>query len=159
MTIFRFSAMERARRGLTGGFASGPSGLAQDIFGKMLCAVALTFGAGPVLSQQMSLPSGLEVRLFEVVLEEAPLVARFRFVAPAIDPIGEAKNFGDVVADFQYLCDSVVVSALGQNDWAGEQVVLSLASAETEFGVYDEAVLQFFQPFKITNATCIWEDF
>ena len=115
--------------------------------------------AGQAGAQQVAVPSGLEVRLFEVRLEEEPQLARFRFVVPAIDPAGEAKTFGDVVDDLQYLCDAVVVPALAQNAWTGAQVVLSLASAESEFGFYDESVMQFFQPFRIEAAACVWEDY
>ena len=92
-------------------------------------------------------------------METDPPVARFRFVSAAIDPEGAGKTFGDLIADLQWVCDNVVVPSLAANDWQTGDVVLSVSSQETEFGVFDPVVTQFFQPYTIDGDTCRWEDF
>ena len=105
------------------------------------------------------MPSGVPMRLYDVRLEDDPPVARFRFVSEAIDPAGEGRTFGDLVDDLQHLCERVVLPSLAANAWPGENVVLSVSSRETEFGVFDDSVTQFFQPYRIEGEVCRWEDF
>jgi len=115
--------------------------------------------AAPVLAQDVAVPSGLPMTLYDVRLEQDPDVARFRFVSAAIDPAGEGRGFADLVEDLQFVCDRVVVPSLAANDWPGRDVVISVSNVQTEFGIFDDRVTQFFQPYKIEGDTCIWEDF
>ena len=98
--------------------------------------------------------------LYDVRLETEPAaVARFRFVSPAVDPAGEGRTFADLIDDLQWVCDEVVIPSLAANDWTGASVVLSVSNVETVFGVFDDSVTQFFQPYTISDETCTWEDF
>lgn len=117
-----------------------------------LCATDLA-------AQDIPVPSGLPMTLFDVRLEQNPAIARFRFVSEAIDPAGAGKTFVDVVDDLQYLCDNVAVPSLAANNWTGGEVILSLSSAETPFGETAPEVTQFFQPYEIADEACIWGDF
>ncbi len=120
---------------------------------------ALLCMATAAAAQDVPVPSGVAMTLYDVRLEEDPAIARFRFVSPAIDPAGEGRTFGDLVDDLEYICAAVVVPSLAANDWAGQEVVISVSSQETEFGVFDDSITQFFQPYKIEDGTCLWEDF
>ena len=115
--------------------------------------------SAPALAQEVEVPSGVAMTLYDVRLEEAPLLARFRFVSPTIDPEGEGRTFGDLVDDLQFLCEAVVMPSLAANAWTGTDVVLSVSSRETEFGIFDDSVTQFFQPYRIADGTCLWEEF
>ena len=108
--------------------------------------------------QTIAVPSGLEIALAEAMVDRGMPIARFRFVAPAIG--GETGlTFADVSEDLGWLCDGVVVPALAQVGWEGAQVVLSVSDRPTEFGLYDPNVVQFFQPFRLTDGRCSWDEF
>ncbi len=131
-------------------------------FARFCPAVALTaalFSGGAVTAQQIAVPSGVEFALYDVILEEAAGIARFRFVVPAIAPAGAHLEFADIVEDLQFVCDSVIVPALQGNGWSEAEIVLSVSDAPADFGTYDPAITQFFQPFRLKDQTCIWEDF
>jgi hypothetical protein len=98
------------------------------------------------------------VALYDVVLEPATKIARFRFLAPQIG-VDDGASFSAVLPDLQYLCDEVVVPGLAENGWTGGEVVISLSAAEVEFGVASPDVVQYFQPFSIQAGACMWEDF
>lgn len=115
--------------------------------------------AAPVAAQQIAVPSGLDITLYDVILEPDTQTARFRFVVPAIDPAAEAKTFEDVIDDLKYVCDSVVVPALASNGWSSGEIVMSVSDKPVAFGIYDAETMQFFQPFRLDDATCVWEDF
>ena len=125
-----------------------------------LAVLALALVAGAAGAQEIAVPSGLVMTLYDVRLEQDPdPVARFRFVSPVVDPAGEGRSFADLVDDLQFVCDRVVIPSLAANDWEGTSVVISVSNIETEFGVFDDSVTQFFQPYRIEGDTCIWEDF
>ena len=112
----------------------------------------------PALAQDVTTPSGLAVSLYDVILEEPTQTARFRFRVPAIggeDPV----TFSDVLPDFQYLCDVLAIPGLVANGWAAKDIVISMSAEEVEFGTVTAEVTQFFQPFRVEEDTCIWEDF
>ncbi len=115
--------------------------------------------AGSAAAQQIAVPSGLDLSLYDVILEAETQTARFRFVMPAIDPAQGGAEFAEILGDLQYVCDSVVVPALSQNGWASGQIVLSVSDEQVVFGIYNPDVTQFFQPFRLENMTCVWEDF
>lgn len=121
--------------------------------------VALLVSAAPVAAQQIAVPSGLDISLYDVILEKDAQIARFRFVVPAIDPAAEAKTFAEVIDDLKYVCDSVVVPALASNGWSSGEIVMSVSAKPVDFGVYDADVMQYFQPFLLDGSACVWEDF
>ena len=110
-------------------------------------------------AQQIAVPSGLDIALYDVILESDTQIARFRFVVPAIAATGGQKGFADVIDDLQYVCDRVIVPALRGNGWQSGDVVMSVSDRPVDFGVYDPDVTQFFQPFRMEADACIWEDF
>ncbi|RYH01831.1 hypothetical protein EU805_11595 [Salipiger sp. IMCC34102] len=107
--------------------------------------------------QPISVPSGLEIALADVMLEEEAGIARFRFVSPALS--GEdGLTFAEVADDLMWLCQGLVRPALEQQAWTSAQVVLSVSDQPTEFGIYDPNVVQYFQPFRLDGDECRWED-
>lgn len=121
-------------------------------------AVIVTLLASPSLAQEVAVPSGLDVSLFDVILEEEAQTARFRFLVPAIGS-ENGVAFADVAPDFEYLCNELALPGLSANDWAAKDIVISMSAAEIPFGTVTADVTQFFQPFRVENDTCIWEDF
>ena len=126
----------------------------QSACGAALLCCLVTHAA----AQTIDVPSGLEVSLIEVILEENPPTARFRFLVPAIGQ-SDAVAFSDVAADFQYLCDSLVIPGLAANDLGTQDIVISMSAENVPFGTVTAEVTQFFQPFSVQDDTCIWEDF
>jgi hypothetical protein len=126
-----------------------------------LCSVILlsVVAAGPVMAQDIALPSGQTVTLMGVIVEDAPAVARFRFLAPAIDPAGAGLTYEAVRDDFAVLCNDYVVPALVQSGLEVPEVVVSLSDREVEFGVAAPEATQFFEPFSLRDGRCIWEQF
>lgn len=124
----------------------------------MWAACAVIVASAPAVAQEVSVPSGHAMALYDVILEDDTQTARFRFHVPAIggpDPL----TFSDVVADFQYLCDTLVIPGLAANGWAAKDIVISMSAEQVDFGQITAEVAQFFQPFRVENDTCIWEDF
>lgn len=121
-------------------------------------AVLAILLASPLWGQEVSVPSGMDVSLFDVILEEDAQTARFRFLVPAIGGV-EAVAFADVVPDLEFLCNELAVPGLAANGWAVKDIVISMSEAEIPFGTVTAEVTQFFQPFRVENDTCIWEDF
>jgi hypothetical protein len=138
----------------------------QSIFGKVMARpqhvgplIAALLWAMPAGAQQIVVPSGLDIALYDVILEADAQIARFRFVTPAIAPSGDNMGFVDVVGDLQFVCDRVIVPALHKNGWTEAEIVMSVSDQRVDFGTYDPAITQFFQPFRLGDENCIWEDF
>lgn len=133
----------------------------------MMAAMTAAMMAGALLSGAAAaadpgvpeVPSGQQVRLFDLFIEEQDTGARwarFRFVAPKL---AEGVDFATVEADFPHLCAAYALPLLADAGEAVEQVVISLSSAEVEFGANDPGVVQFFEAYRIEKGACIWEAF
>ncbi len=114
--------------------------------------------AGGVGAQAVTTPSGQQVTLFDVRVEEAGVV-RFRFLAPALDPARQGLVFDDVAGDFSWLCATVAVPALAQSGRSAQQVVISLSDREVAFGQPAPEATQFFEAYSLDGSTCIWQAF
>jgi hypothetical protein len=109
-------------------------------------------------AQEIPVPSGTQMTLFEVLFEQEPVaLARFRFVVPAI--ADAAVPFGDLLPDIEHLCGNVAVPALATNGWTSGEIVISLASEPLPFGEIAPEIKQYFQPFSIQDGVCQWEEF
>jgi len=120
----------------------------------------LVMMAVPCWAEDIALPSGQSVTLFDVVLEEGPpRVARLRFLAPDIDPAGAALTYAAVAPDFVYLCDSYGLPALAANDWQVDEIVISMSDREVAFGVATPEATQYFEPFTVVDGHCAQAQF
>ncbi|MEL6957607.1 MAG: DUF6497 family protein [Pseudomonadota bacterium] len=108
------------------------------------------------MSGLIDVPSGQPLSFMEYISEAEGKLVRFRFLTPEI---GEGYDYMTVFPDFQHLCDTQVVPVLSANGLKPEQIVLSMSSAEVEFGQDDPEILQFFEVFRPENGACIWEEF
>ncbi len=115
--------------------------------------------AGAAGAQDIVLPSGLNVTLQDVIMDAAPDVARFRFLAPAIDPAGAALSYQAVAADFQVLCDTYALPALAQAGQTVAEIVITLMDRPVVFGDITPEATQYFEPYDVTTGACIWEQF
>lgn len=73
----------------------------------------------------------------------------------APDVLMQDPNHLDVV----WLCENVALPRLKELPKRPQQVVISLGSAESEFGTFDPGVVQLFEGFRIPpdRDACIWE--
>ena len=85
------------------------------------------------------------------------LMYRFRFVAPEIGQ--EGREYQDVEVDMQFLCESFAIPRVADTGPQPNQIVISFSQQETEFGVANEDVIQFFEAYRIEDETCILEFF
>ncbi|WP_420003315.1 DUF6497 family protein [Arenibacterium sp. LLYu02] len=132
----------------------GLSLLAQVV--PVFCVLASTLT--PALAAQgIAVPSGLDVSLSEVLLDEAPgeLWARFRFVAPNIIAGGQEE----VADDFDYLCTALAQPYLAHHGINPARVVISLSSRDVPFGSTEGDVTQFFETYRLDGGACVWEGF
>ncbi|WP_240611669.1 DUF6497 family protein [Roseovarius nitratireducens] len=116
--------------------------------------------AAAAQEEALRLPSGLEARLFEVVSDRPSgggLIYRFRYVADGFTAV--AERFDAISGDLVWLCETHALPRISNIGPQPGQVVVSLADRESEFGVYDEAVTQVFEAYRIENDRCTWEMF
>jgi hypothetical protein len=111
--------------------------------------------AAPAAAEPITTPSGLEVTLFDVVLEPDAGLARFRFVAPPLSGLA----FDAVQGDFPWLCANVALPALAANSRTVAQVIVSVSDRELPLGVTDPDAVQYFEGFRIEDAACLWEPY
>lgn len=115
-------------------------------------------GAGLTLA----LPSGQSVTLVETIWDEAGpmgLMARFRFLAPEINPATGSVSAESATADIAWICqDFALPQVMGAGD-PPSQIVVSLEDRPVPFGEADPEATQFFEAFRIENGSCIWEVF
>ena len=120
-------------------------------------ALALCLVGSPAVAQDLTAPSGLTMKLYDVILEEDAALARFRFEVPEI--AGNALSFTQIADDLQAVCDESLLPGLVKSGWTDGQIIMQLSAQQVAFGVTAPEVTQYFQPFSIANDTCIWEDF
>lgn len=116
----------------------------------------------PGTEEPIVVPSGQLVTLQDVIWN-APgpfgLVARFRFVAPAIAREEAAVDFATASADMLHLCEAYALLRVADLGPVPSQIIISLASAPVPFGQPAPDVTQFFEAYRVENQTCIWEQF
>lgn len=111
-------------------------------------------------AQSVTLASGLEVTLMEVLIEEGPArLARFRYLAPAIDPAGQGLDYAATAPDMAELCASHALPALAAEGQTVAEIVISLSDRPVAFGEISPDATQFFEPFTISASGCERSDF
>ena len=129
----------------------------------ILRALSLSLLAIPAVAQDVAVPSGQPVSLFEVIPEERPEMGetwvRFRFLAPGIARGPEAMSFEETEADMLYLCENVALPAILADDRNFDLVFISLSDREVALGTADPEATQFFEGYRPEAATCILEEF
>lgn len=115
---------------------------------------------GCLPEKEEGIPSGFDYRLQEElsdVMPDGQRVLRLRYVAEQIGSEGGA--YEAVSDDFAVLCmrDALQRAQSASDPFA--QVVVSLSSKESKFGVFDPNVIQYFEAFTVQNNTCILEAF
>jgi hypothetical protein len=58
-----------------------------------------------------------------------------------------------------HLCETYAVPRLAQTGPQPSQIVISFAQQETEFGIADPDITQFFEAYRVEDGTCILEFF
>lgn len=116
----------------------------------------------PGADAPIAVPSGQVVTLQDVIWN-APgpngMVARFRFVAPAIARDGGSVDFDAASADMAALCQTYALARLSEFGPVPSQVIISMADQPLPFGEAAPDATQFFEAYTIDGDTCIWEPF
>lgn len=123
------------------------------------CAILLL--CGPLAAEPVAVPSGQDLSLHEVLLDDSSgdLLVRFRFVAPDIARDGGSVAFAEAAVDMAHLCDTWVTPYLSDFSLTPERVVISLADRPVPFGASDPDATQFFEAYRLESARCILEEF
>jgi hypothetical protein len=121
------------------------------------------FGAACLLTyamreQKTSVQAGLDIELFDVIVEEEPTaLARFRFLVP--DIAGGAVSF-TVAFDYMVaMCEGVALPLVQAKEQKVDEIVISFSAEVVPFGQAVPEVTQYFQPFSIDDDQCEWEEF
>jgi len=125
----------------------------------MAALIALTATTAGAEAARVVLPSGQAVSLMQVLVEDAPPLARFRFLAPEIGAAPPARGYDDVAMDFGWLCEHLALPALDAVGLEVPDIVISMSSAPVDFGTTDPDITQFFEPFSLADGVCLVEQF
>ncbi|AXI47474.1 hypothetical protein C1J03_16555 [Sulfitobacter sp. SK012] len=125
----------------------------------MRLLAALIFVATPLAAADV--PSGQQITLHEVLVDSQPESTwlRFRFLAPQIARGDTQLDYATAAPDMVHLCDALAVPYIAKYELEADVIVISLMDRITDFAVPDPDATQFFEAFRIENASCIWEDF
>ncbi len=128
----------------------------------LLAGAALGLLPGVAVAQTVAVPSGQEVTLTQVLIEEqsngGPL-ARFRFLAPRIAEEGGDITPEQAAADMDHLCNALVLPYLAQYALEPDRVVISLSDQEVPFGKSVPEATQFFEAYRPEAQGCVWEEY
>ncbi len=110
----------------------------------------------------IAVPSGQPVMLQEVIWNvPGPdgLTLRFRFIAPQIAQDNGSIDYDLASADMQHLCESYVLPRIAEYGPEPQQIIISMADREVEFGDSAPDVTQFFDAYSYQDGICILEAF
>ena len=108
---------------------------------------------------QYPVPSGQDIELFEVLIDEVSTETwlRFRFLAPEIGATDKGKTFAQIEPDFAHLCAQVALPYMGDFDLHAEVVAITLLDRPVAFGQSDPDASQFVDVFRVSSGECVWE--
>lgn len=125
--------------------------------------IVQTHGGDASASRDLiAVPSGQPVTLQDVIWNvPGPdgLTLRFRFIAPEIAADGGSIGYDDASMDMQHLCETYVLPRIAEYGPAPQQVIISLADREVEFGDSAPEATQFFDAYSYQDGICILEVF
>lgn len=110
----------------------------------------------------IDLPSGQSVTLIETIMNTPGpngMVARFRFLAPQINPENGSVDLETASNDIAWLCQNYALARVAELGPMPSQIIVSLEDRAVPFGESDPEAVQFFEAFRIENGSCIWEVF
>ena len=117
--------------------------------------------AAPAWAERIEVPSGQEVTLAEVRLDDLagePWV-RFRFIAPGISRVNGRISHDVAAIDMEALCNGHALAYLDATGTEAARIVISMSDRALEFGASDPDATQFFETYRRENDRCIWEEF
>ena len=117
--------------------------------------------AGDGADKPVSVPSGQPITLNEILLDHEPgaLWLRLRFVAPQISRNDGGVTHDQATQDMDHLCKDLALPYIQAQAIAPARLVLSFADRAVPFGVQDASATQFFEVYRPSDETCIWEGF
>ncbi|WP_299687680.1 DUF6497 family protein [uncultured Tateyamaria sp.] len=121
----------------------------------------MTLAVTATTATAQDLPSGQDVTLHEVLVDQVGAEAwlRFRFLAPSIVQSGDGVTYAAAEADFGVLCDAIARPYLTEFDLTADIVVISLMDRAVPFGTSDPDATQFFETFRVADDACVWQAF
>jgi len=123
------------------------------------CALIFAVFSMPVWAQPV--PSGIEVELHEVLVDEVEGQSwlRFRFLAPDISREKGQVSYEDAAGDMDMLCNEMAVPYIGEWQVEATRVAISISDRIVPFGTPDPDATQFIEVYRIEDGACIWEAF
>lgn len=120
---------------------------------------ATPFFPGTHYRAGLVVPSAQPLELYEVLITDVgpETWVRFRFLAPEIGTHTGGKAFAEVEADFEHLCQTLVLPYIADYSLEPDAVVLTMLSQPVEFGTSDADATQYVEVFRIEGNDCIWE--
>lgn len=124
----------------------------------VLVGVGATCANAQAAAQRVEVPSGREVALHEVLIDDAPGArwVRFRFVAPRINEAGAREAVG---ADMDHLCAQFALPYLDEQGIEAARIVISLSERPVPFGQAAPDITQLFEQYRPEGGACIWDGF
>lgn len=130
--------------------------------GHMKQLIALILLTTPALAESVTVPSGQPVEFIEMINDvegTAGETLRFRFVAPQISRDGGTISIEASMADIDALCTDFVLPMVNKVAASPDQVIISLADRQVDFGVASPDATQIFEAYRVDDTHCIWEGF
>ena len=121
----------------------------------------LALASTPCFAGDFAVPSGQDISLIEVLLDDEPgeTWARFRFLAPKISRVSGRISYDVAVIDMEALCNGFVLHYLDEWDLTVARISVSLSDQAIDFGASDPDVTQFFELYRRDGTACVWEEF
>jgi len=142
--------------------AAAPAGGAARLRAGRGCVLGLVLLGGAAYAggeDALTLPSGQEVTLMEMRIEEGPDVLRLRYLAPALGSPMTRPSFDKLTEDLEYLCAEKGLPEVQAQGLTAPQIVVSFSAEAVEFGVLSPDVPQIFEAFTVQNDACMLEVF
>lgn len=126
-------------------------------FGFVLQIVAGTLTACAQASPGISVPSGSETYIHEILLDDVnePPAMRFRYVQP---DLSQTTEYEVISNDLFALCQTHAAPEMGKIGADLRQIIVSLSSEPTVFGETRQDVVQVFEFFTYANGQCAWPE-
>ncbi|MFC3615158.1 DUF6497 family protein [Lutimaribacter marinistellae] len=142
---------------------AAPAGGARLWWGRGCALVAVLIGSSAFAGEKplLPVPSGQDVRLEEVLIDENPGESwlRLRLIATAIGAEQGGYGYDEAAQDMDHLCEILAVPYVAQHDLAPARIVISMSDRPVEFGRSDPEATQFFEAYSLQDGRCIWEEY
>ena len=131
----------------------------------LLLALLLALAAPARAADGLHVPSGQVILPYEALWEDFTETAGegrstrlvLRFLTPEIARDKGLRRYGDVEADFEYLCREIGLPLIEMTGGQVDQLVVTMLDAPLARGALDARVTQFNTVYRVDQGVCEWE--